>query len=70
MLEIIYGTVRPAQLECLILGTRVETKLVKYRLEHSLKCHGLHFRSRASMVLNWGGRAKHTPPCPHAFWSD
>ena len=69
MLEIIYGTVRPAQLECFILGTRVETKLVKCRLEHSLKCHGLHFRSRASMVLNWGGGANTPPPCPYAFWS-
>ena len=69
MLEIIYGTVRPAQLECFILGTRVETKLVKCRLEHSLKCHGLHFRSRASMVLNWGGGGgqKHPHPAPMPF---
>ena len=84
MLEI-YGTVRSAQLECLIMETRIETKSnrsFRLRIAQNIPWTDSPYLSHSSVTnfildhvhpwfwTGWGEGGKHTPwPCPHAFWS-
>ena len=80
----INGTVRPAQLECLILETRIETNSNRsFRLRIALKIPWtdspyLSHSNVTNFILDhvhpwfWtggGGRANTPPRCPNAFWS-